>query len=104
MKPLLLALTLSLSFSALAADGKSVSYKSGDDTVPGMLYTPAGKGPFPALIVIHEWWGLNDYIKSRTEQLAKMGYVAFAADMYGNGQTTAQAAKAGPIARTGAMI
>jgi poly(3-hydroxybutyrate) depolymerase len=40
--------------SAFAADSKTVSYKSGDETVQGMLYTPAGKGPFPALIVIHE--------------------------------------------------
>ena len=48
MKPLLLALILSLSISAVAADGKSVSYKSGDETVTGLLYTPAGSGPFPA--------------------------------------------------------
>ena len=40
--------------TAFAAEGKSVSYKSGDETVQGVLYTPAGKGPFPALIVIHE--------------------------------------------------
>jgi len=58
--PLLsLILSFSLSLSALALDGKAVSYKSGDDTVNGILYTPAGKGPFPALIVIHEWWGLT---------------------------------------------
>ena len=44
---------------ALAAEGKSVSYKSGDESVHALLYTPAGRGPFPALIVIHEWWGLN---------------------------------------------
>ena len=75
MKPLLLALTLSLSFSALAADGKSVSYKSGDDTVPGMLYTPAGKGPFPALIVIHEWWGLNEWVKEQASKFADQGLV-----------------------------
>ena len=82
MKPLLLALILSLSFSALATDGKSISYKSGDDTVTGMLYTPAGKGPFPALIVIHEYWGLNDWVKEQASKFADQGYVALAIDLY----------------------
>jgi len=82
MKPLLLCLVLSLSLSALAADGKSVSYKSGDDTVAGMLYTPAGKGPFPALIVIHEYWGLNDWVKEQASKFADQGYVALAVDLY----------------------
>jgi carboxymethylenebutenolidase len=49
-----------LTATAFAADSKSVSYKSGDETVQGVLYTPPGKGPFPAIIVIHEYWGLND--------------------------------------------
>jgi dienelactone hydrolase len=40
------------------------------------------------VLVVHEWWGLNDYIKHRTEQLAQMGYVAFAADMYGGARNT----------------
>src|ERR1700716_2295308 len=82
MKPLLLSLILSLSISALAADGKSVSYKSGDETVSGMLYAPAGKGPFPALIVIHEWWGLNDWVKEQASKFADQGYVALAVDLY----------------------
>jgi carboxymethylenebutenolidase len=82
MKPLLLSLILSLSISALAADGKSASYKSGDDTVSGMLYTPAGKGPFPALIVIHEYWGLNDWVKEQASKFADQGYVSLAIDLY----------------------
>ena len=68
--------------SALAADGKTVSYKSGDETVQGVLYTPAGKGPFPALIVIHEWWGLNDWVKDQASKLADQGYEALAIDLY----------------------
>ena len=82
MKPLLLGLIFTLSFTAFAADGKSVSYKSGDETVNGMLYTPAGKGPFPALIVIHEWWGLNDWVKEQASKFADQGYVALAVDLY----------------------
>lgn len=82
MKPLLLTLVLLASLSALAADGKSVTYKSGDDTVTGLLYTPAGKGPFPALIVIHEWWGLNGWVKEQASKLADEGYVALAVDLY----------------------
>jgi carboxymethylenebutenolidase len=71
-----------LASCALAADGKSVSYKSGDETVQGVLYTPAGKGPFPALIVIHEWWGLNDWVKDQASKLADQGYEALAIDLY----------------------
>jgi carboxymethylenebutenolidase len=82
MKPLLVSLIFVLSLSAFAADAKSVSYKSGDDTVTGMLYSPAGKGPFPALIVIHEWWGLNDWVKEQAAKLADQGYVALAVDLY----------------------
>lgn len=83
MKTLSVAcITLLLAASALAADGKSVSYKSGDETVQGILYTPAGKGPFPALIVIHEWWGLNDWVKDQASKLADEGYASLAIDLY----------------------
>ncbi len=82
MKTLLLLLIIAFSLSAFAADGKSVSYKSGDETVSGTLYVPAGKGPFPALIVIHEWWGLNDWVKEQASKFADQGYVALAVDLY----------------------
>jgi carboxymethylenebutenolidase len=84
MKKLFLSLFLALTLSAAAAamDGKTVSYKSGDETVNGILYAPAGQGPFPALIVIHEWWGLNDWVKQQAEKLAGQGYVALAVDLY----------------------
>ncbi|PYX90593.1 MAG: dienelactone hydrolase family protein [Acidobacteria bacterium] len=78
----LLILMVVTAASSFAAEGKSVSYKSGDETVQGMLYTPAGKGPFPALIVIHEWWGLNDWVKEQASKLADQGYVALAVDLY----------------------
>ena len=86
---ILLAFTL----SAFAVDGKSVSYKSGDETVQGMLYAPEGKGPFPALVVIHEWWGLNDWVKEQASRLADQGYVTLAVDLYrGKVATTADEA------------
>ena len=90
MRVLLLVLPICfVALSALAADGKPVSYKSGDETVTGMLYTPAGKGPFPALVVIHEWWGLNDWVKEQATKLADQGYVTLAVDLYrGKAATT----------------
>ena len=81
-KLLLLAVIILLAASTFAAEGKPVSYKSGDETVQGILYTPAGKGPFPALIVIHEWWGLNDWVKDQASKLADQGYAALAVDLY----------------------
>jgi carboxymethylenebutenolidase len=78
--PLLVVALFAL--SAFAAEGKPVSYKSGDETVQGFLYTPAGKGPFPALVVIHEWWGLNDWVKEQASKLADQGYVSLAVDLY----------------------
>jgi carboxymethylenebutenolidase len=82
VKTLLLALILCFALSAFAAAGKSVSYKSGDETVQAMLYSPDGKGPFPGIIVIHEFWGLNDWVKEQASKLADQGYVALAVDLY----------------------
>jgi carboxymethylenebutenolidase len=81
MNKILIALVL-LTISAFAADTKSVSYKSGDETVQAQLYTPAGKGPFPAIIVIHEWMGLNDWVKDQASKLSDQGYVTLAIDLY----------------------
>jgi carboxymethylenebutenolidase len=68
--------------TSAAADSRSVSYKSGDETVNALLYTPPGKGPFPAIVVIHEYWGLNDWMKEQASKLADQGYVALAIDLY----------------------
>lgn len=75
-------ITLLLAVSALAVTSKEVAYKSGDETVKGILYTPEGKGPFPGIVVIHEWWGLNDWVKGQAEKLAGEGYAALAIDLY----------------------
>ena len=72
---------LALVSPALAAE-QTVGFKSGDETVNGFLVTPEGKGPFPAVLVIHEWWGLDDWVKDQARALAREGYVALAADLY----------------------
>ena len=76
------SIALLMTFSAFAATPKEVSYKSGDETVKGILYTPEGKGPFPGIVVIHEWWGLNDWVKEQASKLAGEGYAALAIDLY----------------------
>src|SRR5204863_2484071 len=65
-----------------AATPKDVTFKSDGDTVKAIAYTPEGKGPFPAIIVIHEWWGLNDWVKEQASKLADEGYVTIAVDLY----------------------
>ncbi len=61
---------------------QAVTFPSGDSTGQGLLYLPKGAGPHPALIVIHEWWGLNDWIKQEAAGYAGKGYVALAVDLY----------------------
>jgi dienelactone hydrolase len=69
---------------------EEVTYNSGSITMKGyVVYNENIKEKRPAVLVVHEWWGLNDYTKSRARQLAKLGYVAMAVDMYGDGKTAA---------------
>ena len=65
-----------------AVKSEDVSYKSGDETVSGYLALPDGSGKHPAIIVIHEWWGLNDWVKQQTQNFAGQGYAALAVDLY----------------------
>jgi dienelactone hydrolase len=65
---------------------KTVEYRQGDTVLEGYLaYDDAVTEKRPGVLVIHEWTGINPYIKKRTEQLAALGHVAFAADIYGKG-------------------
>jgi dienelactone hydrolase len=92
----LLTLALSLNGQAKLVT-KTVSYEQNGTKLEGYLaYDDAAtaKGKVPGVVLFPEWWGLNDYVKSRADQLAKMGYVAFAGDIYGDGQSTAEPAKA----------
>ncbi len=79
---------------------RSVPYEHGGVKLEGYLaYDDAtGGAKRPGVLVIPEWWGLNEYPKTRAEQLAKLGYVAFAADMYGAGVVTTDPKKAGELA------
>ena len=71
----------------MAIREEEISYIAGDTTCRGFLARPEGDTPRPAVLVVHEWWGLNDYIRGRARQMAELGYVALAVDMYGEGQT-----------------
>jgi dienelactone hydrolase len=78
---------------------QTVSYRQGGDELKGYLaYDPAIRGSRPAVLVVHEWWGLNDYIRRRANQLAELGYIAFAADIYGSGFVTKDPQEAGKYA------
>jgi len=79
---------------------KPVSYEQGGSKLEGFLThdsSATAGAKRPGVLVIHEWWGLNDYVKGRAQQLAEMGYVAFALDMYGEPATT-DPKKAGELA------
>src|SRR4051794_19009484 len=98
MKPLLTLLALGLFASPAIAATKTqtVDYKEGDTQLSGYLaYDDAVQGKRPGVIVVHEWYGLNDYAKKRAEQIAALGYVAFAADIYGKGVLAKDAKEAG---------
>ena len=65
---------------------KTVEYQQGDTTLEGFVtYDDTFKGPRPGVLIVHQWLGLTDYEKHRAEMLARLGYVAFCADIYGKG-------------------
>jgi dienelactone hydrolase len=79
--------TLTAGFAPAAVVTKAVDYEYDGTKLKGFLaYDDAVKGKRPGVIVFPEWWGLNDYAKIRATQLAEHGYVAFAADLYGEGK------------------
>jgi carboxymethylenebutenolidase len=79
-----------LAASTAGAAEQTVTFKSGSEDALGVLVTPEGKGPFPAVVVVQEWWGLNDWVKQQTRALAKEGYVALAVDLYRGKSTDKQ--------------
>jgi dienelactone hydrolase len=90
-----LALLVSVTVEAKVVT-KTIEYTHEGVALQGYLaYDDAQQGSRPGVLVVPEWWGLNDYAKTRARQLADMGYVAFAADMYGGAKTTRDAKQAG---------
>ena len=87
MKLAILMLILVSSVIHAEIIGKVVEYTADNITLKGYLaYDNTLKEKQPAVIVVHEWWGVTDYPKKRAEMLASLGYVAFAVDMYGDGK------------------
>ncbi|MBL0183443.1 MAG: dienelactone hydrolase family protein [Chitinophagaceae bacterium] len=78
---------------------ENVSYKIDSLAMDGyVVYDENQQGKRPAVLVVHEWWGLNDYVKSRAKQLAELGYIAMAIDLYGNGHRADNPTDAGNLA------
>lgn len=78
---------------------EAVAYTADTAHLKGYVtYDANKKGKRPGVIVVHEWWGLGDYVRGRAKQLAEMGYIAMAADMYGEGKTGDNPQKAGELA------
>ncbi len=81
---LILAFGAATAFPAI--QNKTVLYKQGDQTLEGILvWDDAQTGKRPGVLVVHQWMGVTDYEKKRAEMLAQLGYVAFVADIYGQG-------------------
>ncbi|MEQ1532640.1 MAG: dienelactone hydrolase family protein [Sideroxydans sp.] len=95
-----LALLCLIAPSAHAAvQGEEVSYSANGTTMKGYIaYDDAVKGKRPAVLVVHEWWGHNDYARKRANMLAELGYVALAVDMYGDGKQAQHPDDAGKFA------
>ena len=99
MKSLCLVLFVAAMLTSVQASlvTKTISYRQGDKELRGYLAyddSVTSDKKAPGVLVFPEWWGLSDFVKGRAEALAKLGYVAFAADMYGDGVSTTDHNKA----------
>ena len=97
---LIAAFVSSQTFAAIQS--KVIEYKDGDVVLEGyMVWDDENHGDNaakPGVLIVHEWWGHNDYARKRAEQMAKIGYVTFALDMYGKGVKADNAGDAGKLA------
>lgn len=92
---LILLLFLCSPYSHAALHEKVVNYRAGSIPLKGYLaWDDAYGAKQPAVLVVHEWWGLNDYARQRARMLAELGYTALAVDMYGEGKSTEHASEA----------
>lgn len=78
--------------------GEEVTYSADGTTLKGYIARPAQvTGKAPGVLVVHEWWGNNEYTRKRADMLAQLGYVALAVDMYGDGKVVDNPKEAGPL-------
>jgi dienelactone hydrolase len=87
-------------WSAMGASikGEEVTYQANGTTLKGYVaYDTGVRGKRPGIVVVHEWWGLNEYVRNRARMLAELGYTALAVDMYGDGKTAANPEEAGKL-------
>ena len=99
-KAFLLAIGIMFTSSAFAAiKTETVEYKEGDTTLEGFVaYDDTILTKRPVVLIVHQWKGLSDYEKKRAEMLAKLGYVAFAVDIYGKGVRPKEVSEASKMA------
>ena len=95
---LALALTGLVGAPTAGAKGEMVEFKGADGPIKGYLAKPEGDGPFPAVLLVHEWWGLSEWVEGNADRLAGEGYVALAVDLYG-GKLTDDPAEAHELSR-----
>ena len=102
MKKIILALLMLCYFAAPAMGeviGKEVLYNAGGLNLKGYIaYDDSTKEHRPGILVVHEWWGHNEYARKRTRMLAELGYTALAVDMYGDGKQAEHPSDAGKFA------
>ena len=102
LKHLLLPLAfllLTSTHTLAAVQGKEVTYNDGAQQLKGYIaYDDAVSGKRPGVLVVHEWWGHNEYARKRARMLAELGYVALAVDMYGDGKQADHPDQAGQFA------
>ncbi len=80
--------SIQMNKDSIEIETKEITYKTGQTEMKGHLSYPVGdkKKKYPGIIVVHEWWGQNNYSRSRADLLAQQGYVTLALDMYGQGK------------------
>lgn len=102
MKGILLAVLLLLCWNAPvqgAVVGEEIKYSNGGVSMTGYLaYDDSIKEKRPGILIVHEWWGHNEYVRKRGAMLAQLGYTALALDMYGDGKTAEHPGEAGKFA------
>jgi carboxymethylenebutenolidase len=93
------AATMAGTAAAMDIETSTVEFKVDDVTAPGYMARPKGAGPFPGVVVIQEWWGVDDHIKNVTERFARAGFVALAPDLY-HGQVAKEPSDAQKLVAT----